>query len=188
MQGFGRRERGKALSFHPFWWWGTMKFMAWTRVKLVINGVIRQYTNAPDYMINMWLSPEWEREVTIKTFAQWLAQGRVGSLEALSTSQVITETFISWLLFHSFCKCHGIIIMNHDLSQSLCYFFLCLLFFCLIYSPIYANSWLSFVSSASLAVHWAQHLITSFLLHLPFAMSLLLLIRFANATGFPLAT
>lgn len=41
------------------------------------------------------------------------------------------------------------------------------------------------MSSASLAVHWAQHLITSFLLHLPFAMSLLLLIRFANATGFP---
>lgn len=80
--------------------------------------------------------------------------------------------------------------MNHDLSQSLCFFFLCLLlmfaFFCLIYSPIYANSWLSLVSSAALALHWAQHLITSFLLHLPFAMSLLLLIRFANATGFPL--
>lgn len=133
-----------------------------------------------------------EREVTIKTFAQWLAQGRVAWWEALSTSQVITETFISCLLFHSFCKCHGIIIMNHDLSQSLCFYFLCLLvmlaFFCLIYSPIYANSWQSLVSSASLAVHWAQHLITSFLLHLPFAMSLLLLIRFANATGFPLAT
>lgn len=61
MQGFGRRERGKALSFHPFWWWGTMKFMAWTRVSLVINRVIRQYINAPDYMINMWLSPECER-------------------------------------------------------------------------------------------------------------------------------
>lgn len=153
--------------------------------QLVINGVIRQYINAPDYMINMWLSPEWEREVTIKTFAQWLALGRVVCLEALSTSQVITETFISCFQFHFFCKCHGIIIMNHDLSQCLCFFFLCLLFFCLIYSPIYANSWLSLVSSASLALHWAQHLITSFLLHLPFAMSLLLLIRFANATGFP---
>lgn len=133
-----------------------------------------------------------KREVTIKTFAQWLAQGRVVCLEALSTSQVITETFIScfsvpFLLQMSWHY-------NHESWPFTVFLLLLSLpatyvsFFCLIYSPIYANSWLSLVSSASMALHWAQHLITSFLLHLPFAMSLLLLIRFANATGFPLAT
>lgn len=161
--------------------------------QLVINGVIRQYINAPDYMINMWLSPEWEREVTIKTFAQWLAQGRVGWLEALSTSQVITERNFHFMFAVPFLlqmSWH----YNHESWPFTVFLLLLSLpatyvsFFCLIYSPIYANSWLSLVSSASLALHWAQHLITSFLLHLPFAMSLLLLIRFANATGFPLAT
>lgn len=130
-----------------------------------------------------------EREVTITTFAQWLAQGRVGWLEALSTSQVVTERN-----FHFMFSVPFLLQMSWHYNHESWPFTVSLLllslptFFCLIYSPIYANSWQSLVSSATLAVHWAQHLITSFLLHLPFAMSLLLLIRFANATGFPLAT
>lgn len=165
-----------------------MKFMAWTRVKLVINGVIRQYINAPDYMINMWLSPEWERG-DYQNICSVISPGQgclMGSSFNFSSNHwnfhfMFAVPFLLQMSWHYNHESWPFTVSLLLLSLPATY----VSFFCLIYSSIYANSWQSLVSSASLAVHWAQHLITSFLLHLPFAMSLLLLIRFANATGFP---
>lgn len=133
------------------------------------------------------------REVTIKTFAQWLAQGRVGSLEALSTSQVITERN-----FHFMFSVPFLLQMLWHYNHESWPFTVSLLLLSLPASCVSFSVWFILLSMLILGnlwchlplclLHWAQHLITSFLLHLPFAMSLLLLIRFANATGFPFAT